>query len=95
MSGNNGTPPVETGFVEANGINVYYERTGEGHPLVLVHRGLLDRRMWDDQFHAFAQRYHVIRYDIRGSGSTKMLKEDFTHHGDLIGLLDGLDIDRH
>ncbi len=27
---------LETGFVESNGTNLYYETMGEGHPLVLI-----------------------------------------------------------
>ena len=40
-----------TGFIEANGTRLYYEMMGEGHPLVLLHGGYMDTKMWDDQFH--------------------------------------------
>ncbi|HEY6284663.1 MAG TPA: alpha/beta hydrolase [Ktedonobacteraceae bacterium] len=56
---------LQTGFVETNGTKLYDEMMGEGHPLVLLHGGYMDRRIWDDQFAAFAQNYQVIRYDIR------------------------------
>ena len=58
-----------TGFVETNGTKLYYEMMGEGHPLVLIHGGYMDRRMWDDQFAVFAQHYRVIRYDVRHRSS--------------------------
>ncbi len=35
----------ETGFVETNETRLYYEIMGEGHPLVLIHGGYMDRRM--------------------------------------------------
>ncbi len=64
----NAAKQLRTGFVETNETKLYYETMGEGHPLVLLHGGYMDRRMWDDQFAVFAQNYRVIRYDIRGFG---------------------------
>src|SRR5215472_5323785 len=61
-----------TGFVESNGTQLYYEMMGEGHPLVLIHGGYMDRRMWDDQFAVFAQYFRVIRYDVRGFGQSEL-----------------------
>jgi pimeloyl-ACP methyl ester carboxylesterase len=52
---------LHRGFIETNGTQLYYEMHGSGHPLVLIHGGYMDRRMWDDQFHAFAKQYRVIR----------------------------------
>ncbi len=33
------------GFAEVNGAKLYYEVTGAGHPLVLLHEGIADSRM--------------------------------------------------
>ena len=52
----------DRGRVRTNGAEFYYEVAGEGQPLVLLHDGLLDRRVWDDQFQAFARFYRTIRY---------------------------------
>src|SRR5215208_6153352 len=60
----------ETGMAEVNGARIYYEAAGEGDPLVLVHAGIADSRMWEDQLMAFADRYRVIRHDMRGFGTT-------------------------
>jgi hypothetical protein len=35
-----------SGFAEVNGARPYYESTEDGEPLVLVHAGIADRRMW-------------------------------------------------
>ncbi len=64
------TELVQTGFAEVNGTTLYYEVAGSGHPFILEHGHLLDRRSWDDQFAAFAQHYKVIRYDQRGFGDS-------------------------
>src|SRR5437660_11366311 len=60
------------GFAEMNGAKLYYEVAGAGHPLVLLHEGIADSRMYDDQFNAFAQHYRVVRFDIRGFGQSDL-----------------------
>jgi 3-oxoadipate enol-lactonase len=50
---------LQSGFAEVNGTKLYYEIKGEGHPLVLIHGGLMDRRMWDPQFDFFARDFMV------------------------------------
>src|SRR5260370_42245622 len=69
------TEHVQTGFAEVNSTTLYYEGAGVGHPFVLVHGHLLDRRSWDDQFAVFAQRYRVVRYDQRGFGDSGLITQ--------------------
>jgi 2-hydroxy-6-oxonona-2,4-dienedioate hydrolase len=85
---------LKAATAEVNGARVYYEVAGEGEPLVLVHAGIADSRMWDDQLDDFAGYYRVIRYDMRGFGRTEMVEGPFSHHEDLRGLLDFLALDR-
>lgn len=84
----------ESGFAEVNDASLYYEILGEGEPLVLLHAGIADRRMWDEQFGAFAERKRVVRYDRRGFGRSALLGGPYSHHDDLRGLLDHLGIER-
>jgi pimeloyl-ACP methyl ester carboxylesterase len=85
----------EGGFAEVNGASLYYDVAGNGEPLVLVHAGIADRRMWDGQLETFAERYRVIRYDMRGCGRSEApTGTSFSHHDDLRGLLDVLGIQR-
>ena len=78
-----------------NGASFYYEVMGEGEPLVLLHAGIADSRMWDGQFEAFAGRYRVVRYDMRGFGRTVVTAGGpYSHHEDMRGLLDSLGIER-
>jgi 2-hydroxy-6-oxonona-2,4-dienedioate hydrolase len=84
----------ETGTADINGARMYYEVVGEGEPLVLVHAGIADSRMWEAQITAFADRYRVIRYDMRGFGRTQIVEGPFSHHEDLRSLLDFLGLDR-
>src|SRR5919112_4353346 len=84
----------EIGMAEVNGARIYYEVAGEGEPLVLVHAGIADSRMWEGQVAAFAARYRVVRFDLRGFGKTEMVEGPFSHHEDLRGLLDFLGVER-
>jgi pimeloyl-ACP methyl ester carboxylesterase len=82
----------KTGFVEVGETKLYYEELGEGHPLVMLHGGLLDRRMWDPQFEVFAEHYRVIRYDARNHGKSDGVPGSFSHIDDLARLLEQLNI---
>ena len=85
----------QTGFAEINGTTLYYEVAGAGHPFVLVHGHLLDRRSWDDQFAVFAQQYRVIRYDQRGFGDSGLIAKGkpYSDRQDLYELMKFLDIE--
>ena len=89
------TQPVQTDFAEVNGTKLYYEVAGTGHPFILVHGHLLDRRSWDDQFAVFAQRYRAIRYDQRGFGDSGLITkgEPYSARQDLYKLMKFLGIE--
>ncbi len=84
----------KNGFAEVSGARLYYEIAGEGPPLVLVHAGIADGRMWDEQFQEFAKHYRVLRYDRRGFGKTAMVAGAYSHHQDLYELLKALQIEQ-
>jgi 3-oxoadipate enol-lactonase len=77
------------GKASVNGAKLSYEVMGAGHPLVLLHEGIADSRMYDDQFNAFAQRYRVVRFDLRGFGQSDLPPGDepIALYEDLYGLL--------
>lgn len=87
-------PHTETGFVEINGAPLYYEVSGAGRALVLLHEGFTDSRMFDDQMTAFASQYRVVRYDRHGHGRSGTPAGPYTHHGALRDLLRHLGIER-
>ena len=86
--------PEQTGFAEVNGARLRYEVQGDGEPLVLVHAGIADSRMWDEQAPVFAREYRVIRYDMRGFGRSAPAEGAYAHNEDLRGLLDFLGVER-
>lgn len=60
----------ETGTVRTNDIETYYERRGEGPPVVFVHAALMDHSMWEPQVERLGEEYTTIAYDVRGHGRT-------------------------
>lgn len=82
----------QTGTAPVNGTQMYYEIAGSGHPLIMVHAGVADHRLWDDQFAAFADRYRVIRFDQRGFGQTRPVDGEFNRGEDIYALLNFLGI---
>jgi 3-oxoadipate enol-lactonase len=77
-----------------NGAQIAYDVTGSGPPVLLLHAGLGDRRMWDEQIPAFAEHFTVIRFDARGFGETVMPPTPYSPSADAIALLDHLGIER-
>jgi 3-oxoadipate enol-lactonase len=89
---------VETtaSIIDVPGVRIAYEMAGLGPSLIFLHGGLLDRRMWEDQFAFFAKSHRAIRYDMRSTGQSETAPTDepFTHHQDLLQFLNALQIDR-
>ena len=81
-------------YVEVNGGKIYYEMAGEGETVVLSHAGFVDSRMWDDQWEEFAQRYRVMRYDMRGYGKSDPVQGPVSRRDDLYRLLQKLGIEQ-
>lgn len=84
----------ETGFLESQGAPLYYEVAGTGHPLLLIHAGVADSRMWDDQFALFAEHYRTIRYDLRGFGRSEVPARQFSYVEDIVNLLQFLHVQK-
>jgi 3-oxoadipate enol-lactonase len=84
----------EGSFIESGTVKLYYEEAGSGRPIVMIHGGLLNAAMWDDQFEEFARRYRVIRYDARRHGCTVSEPDTFSHHEDLRALVEALGLEK-
>ena len=86
--------PADTGRVQVPGSSIFYEAAGSGGPVILLHGGNLDRRMWDAEFAALQGQYRVIRYDARGYGRSGPADTAFRAHDDLLALMDSLRLPR-
>ena len=87
-------PDVSSGYAPVENGELYYEVAGQGHPLLLIHAGVADLRMWDDQFAVFAEHFRVIRYDTRGFGRTRTEAATFSNRQDVADLLRHLGVER-
>lgn len=83
-----------SGFAEIKGGKVYYEAAGKGKTVIFVHGGLVDSRLWNEQFDEFAKNYRVVRYDIRGHGKSPMPTASYSPVEDLRELLKFLKIEK-
>lgn len=72
---------------------LHHEMAGAGPGVALLHSTVCDSRMWDREFPELAERYRVLRYDLRGFGRSPLPAEDWSNVDDLRGLLDEVGMD--
>jgi len=81
--------------VHTNGINLYYESSGAGEPLLLIAGVGQDHNAWAFLAPSLAAQFQLILPDNRGAGQTEMPDIAYTVEmmaADMIGLLDALGI---
>lgn len=81
--------------LRVNSINMYYEITGKGDPLVFIHGLGSSTRDWEEQIPVFSKEYKCITLDLRGHGRTDKPKEQYIipqFAADVAELLKGLNI---
>lgn len=81
--------------LRVNGIEMYYETSGEGPPLVLLHGFNSSGATWARLVPEFARSHQVIVPDLRGHGRSTKPTREFTHRQsalDIFALLDALGI---
>jgi 3-oxoadipate enol-lactonase len=81
-------------FANVRGGKLYYEVSGAGEPLVLLHAGVANLRMWDKQVKEFSKHYQVVCYDARTFGKSTSEVVEFSNRQDLLELLEHLNIDK-
>ena len=93
-----GSPLRRTyGYVASQGEDIYFERTGEGPPLVLCHGLGGNHAIWWRQIDTLAARHEVITWDQRGFGNSTARSGDIgppAARRDLAAMLDHLQIDQ-
>ncbi len=76
--------------LEVTGGRIAYDVAGHGSDIVLLHHGIVDRRVWDREFPLLSKGHHVVRYDLRGFGQSSSATATFSHVQDLATLLEDL-----
>ena len=78
-----------------NGIDIFYQITGEGETLLLIHGHGSSSRDWEYQVDYFAKDYRVITVDVRGCGKSSKPTGPYSLHlfaEDIAALLETLEI---
>lgn len=86
-------------FLETNGAQMYYELSAPASAPVLVFSNSLGTniKMWEPQVGPLRERYRILRYDTRGHGQSSVTDGPYKIPQlaeDVLGLLDGLGIDK-
>lgn len=80
-----------------NNIDLSYERTGSGTPLVLIHGYPLDLSIWDNVVPLLENDFDVIVPDLRGFGESSTVDTPYSmldFANDIAGLLDFLGVEK-
>lgn len=88
-----GTNEAAGGFVDINGISMYYELYGEGPPLVLIHGSGQSIADMAAQIDGFRDQYQIIVADSRAHGKSGMTDQQMTYRqmaSDWAGLITAL-----
>jgi len=90
--------PRTDGYVDVNGVHMYYEVYGDGSPLVLLHGGVMTIELdFAALLPELVTRHTVIAVELQGHGRTADTGRAITPAAlasDVVGLLDHLGIDR-
>src|SRR5258705_7225177 len=78
--------------VELNGAHIHYPRSGRGFPVVFLHAGVADSRMWEPQAAALGDHFDVIAPDMRGFGKSQLPATAWSPVEDVLALMDALRI---
>ena len=85
-------------FFNYNGIKIYYEDTGNGEPLLLLHNFFGTADNWKPYVETYSKQFRTIAVDMMNHGRSDIYKEDtdFFKHADyakiIFALMDSLKI---
>lgn len=82
---------MPTFAVPSGRARLWVESEGAGEPVVMLHAGVADHRMWHAQMTAPGPQFRVLAYDRRGFGRTQHADEPFSHVDDLLAVLGAVD----
>lgn len=69
-------------FVEANGINLYYEKCGSGRPLILTHCNSMSHKIFHPAIKVLSKYFTVYAVDSRDHGRSTKVKT--IHYDDMV-----------
>jgi len=88
---------VTVEHIVISGLDIAFRRAGHGPPLVLLHGGMCDSRVWRPQLESLADEYTVIAWDAPGCGGSSDPPDSYRlpeYAACLAGLIDALGLSR-
>ncbi len=88
---------VKGNQLEVNGVKLFYQMTGKGDPIVLLHGGVSSHKMWDKFVPLLASGHRVYALDMRGHGRSELDQRGISYPllaDDLAGFIEGLELER-
>lgn len=81
-----------------DGVNLYYEETGSGDPLIFLHEFAGDHRSWEPQVRHFARTYRCIVLAARGFPPSDVPKDPSAYSqaravADVVAVMDDAGVD--
>jgi pimeloyl-ACP methyl ester carboxylesterase len=93
--------PAHDGYVERDGVKVFYEVFGDGEPTVLLLPAwsIVHSRLWKAQVPYLARHFRVVAFDGRGNGrsdrpASAAAYPDGEYVADAVAVLDAVGVDR-
>jgi len=77
-----------------NGARLWYDESGRGEAVLLLHGGLGDSRLWEPVAPILAERFRTVRTDLRFFGSSTAPAVPWSWQEDVVGVLDALEIEQ-
>lgn len=87
----------EGGYVEINGMNMYYEVSGDGEPMIVLHGAYMNIPAMGEIVPRLARTHKVYALEMQGHGRTNDIDRPVTYPnlaGDVAAFMDALDIER-
>src|SRR4029453_5821445 len=75
-------------------MSVWYDIHGEGPPVVLIHAGIADSRMWEPELKSFTSSHTVVRVDLPGFGRSPIESDVVSYRGAVSEALNAAGIQR-
>ena len=87
-------------YFNYKGTNIYYEDTGEGEPLLLLHKFFGTADLWKPYVETYSKHFRTIAIDMIGHGRSDIYNKDNLNfsHGDyakiVLALMDSLNLEK-
>ncbi|GLR87735.1 alpha/beta fold hydrolase [Bradyrhizobium iriomotense] len=86
-------------YIDSTGVKLYFEETGEGHPIIFLHELGLDSREWEAQVRYFSRAFRCITFNARGYPPSDVPEEPNLYGwqlavDDIDALMRGLGVER-